>query len=110
MSSVLTQHEREALMRAGPRLCGVWGLSEDITARLLSDDKDDQLERIGALVAIHVALMVILGGDVARVQKWLSAPNQAPSMEGMSAIQAMIQGGLPAMVRIRRHLEAEVAG
>lgn len=39
MRSVLTQHEREALMRAGPRLCGVWGLSEDIIARLLGVTK-----------------------------------------------------------------------
>lgn len=110
MSSDLTQNEREALSRAGPRLCHVWGLSDDDAARLLGDDKDDQTQRTGALVGIHVALMVILGGDTERVQKWLSAPNMGPATEGMSAIQAMIEGGLPAIVRVRRYLEAEVNG
>ena len=110
MDSDLTDKEREALSRAGPRLCSKWGLNDDDTARLLSHDQDDQLERIGALVAIHVALMVTLGGDTARVQKWLSAPNQAPFTAGLSALEAMIEGGLPAMVQIRRYLEAEVAG
>ena len=111
MDSDLTDKEREALSRAGPRLCSKWGLNDDDTARLLSHDQDDQLERIGALVVIHVALMVILGGgDTARVQKWLSAPNQAPFTAGLSALEAMIEGGLPTMVRIRRYLEAEAAG
>lgn len=108
MGSDLTDDERQALLRAGPRLCSKWGLNDDDAKRLLGDIDDDRLDRTGALVSIHVALMVILGGDTDRVRKWLSAPNLAPSTGGLSAIQAMIKGGLPAMTRIRRHLEAEV--
>lgn len=78
---------------------------------LLSDDQDDLPERVGALMGIHVALILIFAGDTDdRVREWLSAPNQAPSTGGLSAILAMIEDGLPAMVRIRRHLETEVAG
>jgi len=97
-------------MAAGPRLCVVWGLSDDDSACLLSDEQDDLSERVGALVGIHVALMVIFSGDTARVQKWLLAPNQAPAMGGRSALVTMVEGGLPAMVRLRRYLEAEAAG
>ncbi len=109
MGNDLTDDERQALLKAGPRLCSKWGLNDDDAARLLGDVDDDRLDRTGALVSIHVALMVIFAGDTARVQEWLSAPNLAPSTGGLSAIQAMVQGGLPAMVRIRKHLEAEVA-
>ena len=109
MSRDLTDDERQALLRAGPRLCSKWGLDDVATASLLGDDQDDRLDRIGAMVGIHIALMVILGGDTDRVRKWLSAPNMGPSTGGMTAIEAMIEGGFPAMTRIRRHLEAEVA-
>lgn len=111
MGSDLTDDEQQALLRAGPRVCKVWGLSDDDTARLFSDGQEDRAQRVGALVGIHVALMIIFAGDAVRVREWLSAPNQAPySTGGMSAIQAMSQGGLPAMMQIRRYLEAEVAG
>lgn len=110
MRSDLTDDERQALLKAGPRLCVAWGLDDDDTARILSDDQDDRLERIAALVGVYVALMVIFAGDTDRVRKWLLAPNQAPYAGGLSAIRAMIEDGLPAMVRIRRHLEAEIAG
>lgn len=109
MANDLTDDERQALLRAGPRLCAAWGLDDDDTARILSDDQDNRLERIAALVGIYVALMVIFAGDTDRVRKWISAANQAPITDGRSVLATMLEGGLPAMVRIRRHLEAEVA-
>ncbi len=61
MGSDLTDDERQALTRAGPRLCTVWGLSDDDTAHLISNVQDDQVQRVGVLIGPHDTMMVILG-------------------------------------------------
>jgi hypothetical protein len=110
MGNNLTDDERQALLRTGLRLCAVWGLSDDYSARLLGADHDDHAQRVYALIGIHGALKLIFAGDTDRVRGWISADNTSTATGGMSAIQAMLSGGLPAIVRIRKYLEAEVAG
>jgi len=118
----LTDSEKGAFQRAAPKLLTTWRLSDQEAQKLLDMSEfewarlkkgrggnltQDQLQRIGALVGLHVALTLIFSGDVNRLPGWLRAENTGPVTRGRTALEVMIEGGLPAIQRLSRYLHAE---
>lgn len=126
MRHSLTRPEQQALKRAAPRLLRAWQLTDHESTRLLGLTRDEWLSlkanpsnccitgelilRIAGLTGVHAALMIIYSGDVSRVARWIIAENSGPIMQGRNPLDAMSQGGLPVINRVRGFLEAEVAG
>lgn len=98
----------------------IWGLTSSQAASLLAvststwermrrPDADvklnqDQLTRVSAMVGILKGLRLLFADDLA--DKWPSLPNKGPLFSGLSPIDAMIEGGIPRMLDIRRHVDA----
>lgn len=64
----------------------------------------DILMRISYLIGIFKALNLVHGQKLA--DQWISLPNRNAIFGGQSPLQFMISGGLPAMQRVRRLLDA----
>ena len=62
-------------------------------------------QRANALLRIHAALQAILMEP--RCHSWVHRPNKAPMFGGQTALNFMIAGGQPAILRVMRYLQAE---
>ena len=65
-------------------------------------------QRADALLRIHAALRVILMEP--RCNGWVHRPNDAEMFGGETALNFMIAGGQPAIMRVARYIEAELYG
>jgi hypothetical protein len=113
--------------RAGPialkayiRIIGRWGATRGQAAGLLAVSvgrwdrikagiwngvlSQDQLTRASALIAISTGLHTLLTDGTA--DQWPALPNRHSLFEHQSPIRAMINGGIPRMLEVRRYLEA----
>jgi len=68
----------------------------------------DPLQRVSLLVGIFKALNILYSQGLADV--WVHQPNDNRLFGGMTPLRAMIQGGLPAMLQVRRLLDARRGG
>jgi Protein of unknown function (DUF2384) len=68
----------------------------------------DTLARISYLVGIFKALNVLYSKKLA--DAWIQRPNSNPIFGGRTPLAYMIKGGLPAMLTIRRLLDARQGG
>ncbi|HEV2595038.1 MAG TPA: antitoxin Xre-like helix-turn-helix domain-containing protein [Sphingomicrobium sp.] len=64
----------------------------------------DQLTRASAMVAIFTGLHMLVTDETA--DQWPALPNRFSLFEHQSPIYAMIDGGVPRMLEVRRRLEA----
>lgn len=64
----------------------------------------DQLTRVSAMVGILKGLRLLFADDLA--DRWPSLPNKGPLFSGLSPVNAMIEGGIPRMLDIRRYVDA----
>lgn len=64
----------------------------------------DQLTRISALVGVFKGLHLLFADSMA--DRWPRLPNRGPLFERRSPVEAMIEGGIPAMLDIRRYVDA----
>lgn len=64
----------------------------------------DQLTRVSALVGVFKGLHLLFADDMA--DRWPTLPNTGPLFGGLSPIQAMLGGGIPRMIEVRRHVDA----
>ena len=101
----------------------VWELNDEQAADLLGISLEDwssiqsgdhegihkaEVEQhADALLRIHAALRVILMEP--RCNGWVHRSNDAEMFGGETALSFMIAGGLPAIDRVARYLEAELA-
>ena len=95
----LTGDEAAALLGISPSTwdrirAGAW-------AQALSQD---QLTRVSALVGIYKALHLLFADDMA--DRWPRLANSGPLFESRSPIEAMIDGGIPLMLEVRRYVDA----
>lgn len=107
-------------LKAYRRLVDHWGLTGQQAAALLdiststwerfkTADKgrtlsQDQMTRISALVGIYKGLHLLFADDMA--DRWPRLPNRSPLFARMSPIEAMVRGGIPQMLDVRRHVDA----
>jgi Antitoxin Xre-like helix-turn-helix domain len=64
----------------------------------------DKLTRISLLIGIFKALNILYSRKLA--DTWVSLANSNPMFEGEPPLTYMVQGGVPALVRVRQLLDA----
>jgi uncharacterized protein (DUF2384 family) len=64
----------------------------------------DQLTRVSAIVGVFKALHLLFADEMA--DRWTRLRNKGPLFENRTPIDAMIEGGIPMMLDVRRHVDA----
>ena len=64
----------------------------------------DQLTRVSAIVGVFKGLHLVFADDMA--DRWTRLRNKGPLFDNRTPIEAMIEGGIPAMLDVRRHVDA----
>lgn len=64
----------------------------------------DQLMRVSAMVGVFKGLHLLFADDMA--DRWIRLRNRGPLFENRTPVEAMIEGGIPAMLDVRRHVDA----
>lgn len=80
-------------------------LKPDSVTKMLSQD---QMTRISALTGIYKALHLLFVDAMA--DRWPSLENTGPLFDRRSPVAAMIAGGIPHMLEVRRYLDAVRGG
>lgn len=110
--------------KAFARLATHWSLSNAEAAALLGVSQStwerlkrsgrneplsqDQLTRVSALVGTFKALHLLFADGMA--DRWPQLPNKGPLFENRRPIDAMIEGGIPRMLDVRRYVDAVRGG
>ena len=68
----------------------------------------DRLTRVSLLIGIFKALNVLYSEALA--DRWVHLPNTNRVFDGLSPLAYMLHGGLPAILNVRRLLDARRAG
>ena len=68
----------------------------------------DQLTRVSALVGVYKGLHLLFADETA--DDWTRRPNSGPLFERETPIGAMIEGGIPRMLEVRRYVDAVRGG
>jgi uncharacterized protein (DUF2384 family) len=64
----------------------------------------DQLTRVSAVVGVFKGLHLLFADGMA--DRWTRLRNRGPIFENRTPIEAMIEGGIPMMLDVRRHVDA----
>jgi uncharacterized protein (DUF2384 family) len=64
----------------------------------------DQLTRISAMVGLFKGLHILFADDMA--DRWVRLRNKGPLFNNRTPVEAMIEGGIPMMLDVRRHVDA----
>lgn len=107
-------------LKAFKRLAEHWELTNQEAATLLGvsmstldrikrgswdgELSQDQLTRVSALVGIYKGLHLLFADDMA--DRWPRLRNKGPLFGRSPPIDAMIQGGIPYMIEVRRYVDA----
>jgi hypothetical protein len=92
---------------------GLLGVSESTWDRIKRGAWDqplsqDQLTRASAAIGLYKGLHLLLADGLA--DTWPKRANKGPIFAGRSPIEAMIDGGIPAMLDTRRYVDAVRGG
>jgi len=69
---------------------------------------EDRLRRISYLVGIFKALNILYSEDLA--DQWMQRPNKNRIFGGMTPVNYLIRGGIPAFATVRKLLDARRGG
>ena len=103
------------------RLAEIWHLTGAEICALLGDISDrtwfrmkkgewsgtlsqDTLTRISALVGVFKGLRLLFSEPLS--DEWVRLPNRGPLYRGRRPVDAMIEGGIPKILEVRRHIDA----
>ena len=64
----------------------------------------DTLTRVSVLVGIFKGLRLLFSEPLC--DEWVRLPNKGPLYHGRRPLDAMIEGGIPKMLEVRRHVDA----
>lgn len=111
-------------LKAFKRIAGDWKLTNTQSAALLGvsgstwdrikrGDRDetlsqDQLTRASAVVGLYKGLRLLFADNMS--SRWPLLPNRGPIFAGASPVEAMINGGIPVMLEVRRYIDAVRGG
>lgn len=79
-----------------------WGRMKDGTYKGRLDQ--DKITRASLIIGIFKGLRLLFNGPL--TFGWVKAPNAGPGFNGHTPVQVMINGGIPAMMSIRQHVDA----
>ena len=101
-------------------LAKTWRLTRDETAKLLTLSpstwdrmlqqpekaalNQDQMTRISALIGIFKGLHLLFADEMA--DRWPRLKNAGPLFNEHTPIEVMLDGGIPTMLEVRRHIDA----
>lgn len=103
------------------RLADIWHLTSGEVCALLGDVSErtwfrmkkgewagalsqDTLTRVSALIGIFKGLRLLFSESLS--DEWVRLPNKGPLYGGRRPLDAMIEGGIPKMLEVRRHIDA----
>jgi len=95
----LTNAEAAALMDVAP---ATWSRMKAGAFRGRLDH--DKLTRASLIVGLYKGLRLLFNGPLAH--GWPRQPNTGSGFGGRSPVAVMISGGIPAMLAVRRHIDA----
>jgi hypothetical protein len=111
-------------VKAFKRIVEAWGLTNADAAALLGvsgstwdrikrGDREellsqDQLTRASVIVGLYKGLELLFADD--KSVRWPSSKNRAPLFGGATPVEAMIDGGIPIMLEVRRYIDAVRGG
>jgi len=113
----------EVALKAFLALMKAWDLSNAEAAALLGVSastldrmkrgyrptlSQDQLTRVSALVGVYKGLHLLFADETA--DEWARRPNRGPLFDRQTPIEAMIEGGIPRMLEVRRYIDAARGG
>ena len=99
----LTSQQSAALL--GVSLSTWERLKPDSATKTLSQD---QMTRISALTGVYKALHLLFADTMA--DRWPILENSGPLFDRRTPVTAMIEGGIPHMLEVRRYLDAVRGG
>jgi hypothetical protein len=123
MQTFSAEADRERLTPAAlagvRRLADAWKLTGDEAAALLGVSNStwdriragtwrnvlsqDQLTRVSALVGAFKGLNLLFADGMA--DRWPRLRNSGPLFDNLSPVERMMEGGIPAMIEIRRYVD-----
>ncbi|KGF70445.1 hypothetical protein LL06_04855 [Hoeflea sp. BAL378] len=102
------------------RIAAAWRLGNEAAAHLLDISprtfarmktgdwtgrlSRDQLLRVSAVTGLYKGLHLYFSDDLA--DRWVTMPNTGPQFGGQPPVEAMIAGGLPAILATRTYVDA----
>jgi hypothetical protein len=88
------------------------GISNGVFYQLKRGQKktldQDKLTRISLLLGIFKSLNILYSRKLA--DAWINLPNSNPMFEGATPLSYLIQGGVPALMRVQQLLDARRGG
>lgn len=64
----------------------------------------DKVTRASLIIGIFKGLRLLFNGPL--TYGWPKTPNTGPGFNGRSPVQVMCDGGIPAMMKVRQHIDA----
>ena len=111
-------------VKAYARIADAWGLNNQAAAELIAVSlrtwarmktgrwtgrlNRDQLMRVSAITGLYKALHLYFSDALA--DRWVNLRNTGPLFAGREPIEAMIEGGLPAIMETRNYVDAVRGG
>jgi len=111
-------------LKAFRRVVEAWGLTNADSAALLGVSgstwdrikrggraealSQDQLTRASAVIGLYKGLQLLFADD--KAARWPSLKNRGPIFGGATPTQAMVSGGIPVMLEVRRYIDAVRGG
>lgn len=97
----------------GQKAAALLGVSTSTWERLKADGRQrslgqDQMTRISVLVGIYKGLHLLFADQMA--DRWPQLANSGPLFARLSPVEAMIDGGIPVMLEVRRYVDAVRGG
>jgi hypothetical protein len=103
------------------RLAEIWRLTSSEACGLLGDVSErtwfrmkkkewpgvlsqDMLTRVSAVIGIFKGLRLLFSEPLS--DEWIRLPNKGDLFAGRRPLDVMIEGGIPTMIEVRRHIDA----
>lgn len=93
----------------GAQASALLGVSESTWDRIAAEKwsqplSQDQLTRVSAITGVFKGLHLLFADEMA--DRWPRLRNSGPLFENLTPVETMLKGGIPAMLDIRRHVDA----
>lgn len=79
-----------------------WGRMKAGTYKGVLDQ--DKVTRASLIIGLFKGLRLLFNGPL--THGWPKTPNTGPGFNGRSPVQVMCDGGIPAMMKVRQHIDA----
>ena len=120
VQSIAEQDKIAVIVKSVVRTADAWGLSNAEAAALFDVPgaswgrmkagtykgvlDQDKVTRASLLIGLFKGLRLLFNGPL--TYGWPKTANSGPGFNGKSPVQIMCEGGIPAMLKVRQHIDA----